>query len=609
MKKTGAGRLILSGANTYTGDTIIDQGTVEIAGANDVLGSTGKVVLQGGGLTSDSTRPINKTVLIGSGKSSVAGGITVPHLDFNPGAAVFVDGTFTVDVDPVALNGGIIALGGNGEGLLTVPGLNGAGRIQLEGSGKIVFSGAADLSQISVEVTPGALARIAKTLSNTSVASSTVFDYNSTTLAGVSEVSGSSAVIKVSLKTESNETVSLVRQRSTYSGLALTPNQKAFAVALDRQLSHLNAGDNVDALLAKLDALTTASELDQVLAKASPGGSYASLYSVAVKRSLAVTASLDSHLENLTAAAGSDSSVSFGVKSVVAGMLTPSSNTHAAVDTDWTAWTSGYTTQLSIDPDAAAGFGKTRSDDNGASLGVERKFGNLRVGVLAALGQGDTTFEPNVKVDADHWNIGGYGSVAFGSVTVDASALWGNSDNKARREDGLGGSLRGDFSSTDAQLGLGVAVNLTSPSSGWQVTPVARLKYISYSQDAFTETGTGLLPAAVDKLSENTVISKVGLRVGRHLEVSKGVNLSADGAVYWVHDYNVEGKALGLQLAGVSNSNYTATGRKSDADTAQFSLGLQATFSDAFTMRVSGQQDMGSNRSQSTGILSFAVNF
>ena len=138
---------------------------------------------------------------------------------------------------------------------------------------------------------------------------------------------------------------------------------------------------------------------------------------------------------------------------------------------------------------------------------------------------------------------------------------------------------------------------------------MARLKYINYTQDAFTETGTGISAAAVNKVNEDAVISTLGLRVGRSGEVSKGVIFGTDGAVYWVHDFNSDAKPLGMQLAGVSNSSYTVTGRKADSDVAQFNLGLQATFSEAFTIRLSGQQDLGSNRSQSTGILSFAVNF
>jgi len=605
LTKRGDGTLTLSAANTYTGDTTIEKGTVRVA-VDEAL-STGFVHMTGGRLDGDSiARGVSNTVSVDSGKSTL-GTIQVGKLVFSPGATLIVDGVATVR-DAAAqtdLNGGVISVGQNSS-LTVAGGLKSSVQsvMLLDPQGKIIAPGkTVNLDKVTARVSPDVLARVARTLTSTNPVSSTVIEA-ATVSNAPTFVEGSSPVIGLVLVVDSvNGTLSLVQQRTSYSTLAKTPGAKAFANALQPLTASNDPG--VSALIRALDAATTSSDIDSILSHVSPGAAYASLYTVGVKRSLSTTAALDAHLENIAAAGGGEGSVSFGVRPT---MLTPGNNTSVgSSDHTWTAWTAGYGTRSTIDADVANGFGKTRTDEYGASLGIERQIGSLRIGVLTALGQTDTDFDPAVKVKSDSWNIGGYGSVALGSVTVDATAIWGSTDNKSTRES-FGGLVSGKFNSNDTQLGLGVAVNVLEPTSAWHITPVARVKYIDYSQDAFSETGTGL-KFDTDKISESTVISKLGVRVGRRGESGKGVALGVDGGAFWVHDYNADGKPVALQLTGVSNSSFTATGRKADADLAQLTLGLQATFSDSVTLRLSGQQEYGSNRSQSTGILSFAVNF
>ena len=54
---------------------------------------------------------------------------------------------------------------------------------------------------------------------------------------------------------------------------------------------------------------------------------------------------------------------------------------------------------------------------------------------------------------------------------------------------------------------------------------------------------------------------------------------------------------------------YNSRTRDRNPDAAQFNLGLQATFSEMIMLRLSGQQDLGSDRSQSTGVLTVGWNF
>jgi len=389
-----------------------------------------------------------------------------------------------------------------------------------------------------------------------------------------------------------------------------TQNGNAFAAYVTAQA----AAGSEDAYLATLlpnPPALFADWKDAYALRFSPGVAFSSLSTTAVKRTLAVAASLDAHLDNLASAGGQSSSVSFGVRHVApSGKNVTMTQPAQEPEKDWTAWTSGYSSQSSISGNDAAGYSKIKSYDNGANLGVEHRFGNLRVGALVAVG--NTIFhDDNVRVETDTWHVGGYGSVAMGDVTVDASLIYGQGDNTSKRQDvtAPGTELRGDFNSNDLQVGLGVAMNLLPKGGSWQLTPLARLKYVNYSQDSFAESGSNA-GFTTDKITKETVISKVGARLGYTAEATRSTTLGFDGGVYWVHDYSASAKSAILRFtaAGTPDS-FEAVGRSADADTAQFNLGVQATFSESLTLRLSGQQDVSNSRQETTGVVSVAVNF
>jgi uncharacterized protein with beta-barrel porin domain len=388
-----------------------------------------------------------------------------------------------------------------------------------------------------------------------------------------------------------------------------TQNGNAFAAYVTAQAG---AG-NETAYLTTLGATPPVAFADWTDADAlrySPGVAFSSLSTTAVKRTLAVAASLDAHLDNLASAGGQSSSVSFGVRHVAhSGKNVTMTQPTPEQEKDWTAWTSGHSSQSSINGNDAAGYSKVKSYDNGANLGVEHRFGNLRVGSLVAVG--NTIFhDDNVRVETDTWHVGGYGSVAMGDVNIDASVIYGQGDNASKRQDvtAPGTELRGDFDSNDLQVGVGVAINLLPKGGSWQLTPLARLKYVNYSQESFAESGSAA-GFTTDKITKETVISKVGARLGYTAEAAHGTTLGFDGGVYWVHDYSAGAKSAKLRLTALTPDSFEAVGRGADADTAQFNLGVQATFSESLTLRLSGQQDVSNSRQETTGVVSVAVNF
>jgi len=235
--------------------------------------------------------------------------------------------------------------------------------------------------------------------------------------------------------------------------------------------------------------------------------------------------------------------------------------------------------------------GGIRSQDQGAGLGVDRSFGNLRVGFTSNVGQADSSFIASGKLQSDHWNAGGFTSISVGSVVLDTSALYGTAENTISRHNGTG-MVRGRFNSRDAQVGGGVVLNLAPPESAWQFSPVARLKYIAYHQDGFSERGAGMID--VDGTRKDSWLTKVGIRFGRRPEMGKAVAFNLDGGAYWVHDYNPKAKSVDLRISG-TNTSFSAAGRGANADSVQLNLGGRLTFSDTYSVHLGGQQDLGAS--------------
>jgi len=355
-----------------------------------------------------------------------------------------------------------------------------------------------------------------------------------------------------------------------------------------------------------LDNYTSSADVSARLRAVNPGASYGSMASVGLQQALTVGNALDAQIDGMAGEGAADSVFSMGVIPASGGAGVGTVPVGEA-DKTWKAWISGYTSRGSRDADLDGSFGASDSNDTGSMLGVERTSGGLRYGLVAAMGQATANFsDPNAHLESDHRAFGGFGSVAIGPVTVDVSALFGTAEDKVTRTDGIN-TARAAFNTSDTQLGWGVSVNLLPKGSGWQLTPVARVKFTDYSQDGFQETGTGVL-VKTGKLTSSSTITKLGARLSRSVELGRDVSLGLDASAFWVHDFDAKGKELNVQLVGY-NGSYTSTGRGSDSDAAQFNLGVQAVFNERWTLRLSGEQEMGVNRTQSTGMFSIAVNF
>ena len=77
LSKAGAGSLILSGANTYSGGTTVSAGILQATGGNNRLGTSGTVTINAGGTIDLSGNDQTLATLTGAGNLSNIGSLTV----------------------------------------------------------------------------------------------------------------------------------------------------------------------------------------------------------------------------------------------------------------------------------------------------------------------------------------------------------------------------------------------------------------------------------------------------------------------------------------------------------------------------------------------------
>ena len=362
-------------------------------------------------------------------------------------------------------------------------------------------------------------------------------------------------------------------------------------------------------LLRAIEQLQSAEQIRAILSPLDGGRGYADLTSGYGLAGLALSGPLDAHLDGLASDGFADSSVSFGVRATQATVaahddksLVRNSVPHAARAEVWVAGY-GLSSRLSADP--VREYGALNASGGGSVFGLERRYGDLRFGGIVIVGQSTSRVsDPELNLETEHWNVGGYGSVRFGRVTVDGSALFGVSSRESERQL-FSETAEADFKTKDWQLALGLSMNLAQPGSGWEISPVLRLKYLRSDQDGFDELGS-MAPISSEPMVTDRLFSRVGLRLGRHSQVTPNVGLGVFGAAYWLHDFTARGPEMRFKLAGVP---YQTRARDSEPDLLQFNMGVHASLFQSWTLNLAAQRDIGAERVQQTGVVSVGFRF
>jgi autotransporter-associated beta strand protein len=627
--KTGVNQVTFLTAQSYTGVTTIDRGTLAlfnagaIASSSSVILAASAAVFDISGTTSGAT--INnlagvsgatvalgtKTLTVNStADSTYAGGFTGTGNLIKQGAGTFtLSGASTITATEVAagklmvdgsLNGAVTvdaggSIGGSGTitGSLTV---NGTIRPDI-GTTNIVgtFTQGAG-STYQVEVTPGRLsdkinvtgnAVINPTATVQVVADSGTYQRSTTytiltastgvtgTYAGVTS---NFAFLRPSLSYDANDVfLTLLLTSGAFEAGGLTPNQKAVGHALDS--ANASASGDFGTVLNALSSLSTTqgpAALDAI-----GGQNYSGFSSLQIQSALLF---MDSFLFQ----AGG------GMASGGGGASLPGGSTYVALKSDalesddcanacdveplWGAWGGGM-----------GAFGTVAGDFNGHGLtynlggfiaGLDRKLApDFRAGVAAGFNAATlyTQGMPGTGT-SNTLQFALYGAFAEDAFYLDGLAGYGHSDNRMNRPlviPGLPFRMAQGYTTANTFFGQfegGYKIPVL-PSFGGFVTPFARLQASTSTQAGFSETGAESLDLTIAQQTTNSLRTVLGAELGAGVDAPWREKLNLSLRFGWSHEFADTSRPVTAAFAGAPAIGFTTFGAQAPRDGAVLGVG------------------------------------
>jgi len=193
LQKNGAGKLTLTGANTFTGDVTISSGTLAISSDANLGNAANGVVLNTGTLSAPTGATLGSTrTLSGSGSLDSTTGLTLTGPVNASALAITSGSTVTFSGNSIAFGSAALATGSHLN--VTAP-LTGGSRITISGDGTATLSGDNSLYGAGVSMSKGA-GTVGPTVvinAGTSLGSNTLF-LNAGTLSTSVDLAGANAI-------------------------------------------------------------------------------------------------------------------------------------------------------------------------------------------------------------------------------------------------------------------------------------------------------------------------------------------------------------------------------------------------------------------------------
>ena len=236
-------------------------------------------------------------------------------------------------------------------------------------------------------------------------------------------------------------------------------------------------------------------------------------------------------------------------------------------------WVSGV--RQSADQDPSEGFLAHNFVVTEAMGGYERSFDGALLGASFGGTQGDVNRDNDMVKGSVNDMLGSlYGGILWGRNYAQSVLTYANSSFTNDRDIVVGPlerTAKSDHngSSFSAVLAAGRRMDV-----GWLgVEPSAAIRYITLSEDGFTETGAEGASLIVSKRTSDWLGSDVGLRF-LATSMSERAAWLPELSVVWNHDFAVDDRSLTAAFAGAPDETFTLAGQSIDKDGFSVGAGL-----------------------------------
>ncbi|MES2031258.1 MAG: autotransporter domain-containing protein [Pseudomonadota bacterium] len=560
------GTLIFNRSNTYTFAGVI----------SDSLG-TGKLIQAGQGntiLTGQST--YTGETIVNAGTLSVNGSIAPSSLTtVNPGGTLGGTGF----VGDTLINGGVLAPG-NSIGTLTVSGsltMTAASTYLVQISGvsadKTIVTGTATLAG-KLAVDP--LARIAATTTYTILN------------AGV--LSGSFDTTTVLNSFARNARLNYLGNTVllTVDPGLLSPNvpdsagrnQKGVATAIDNAL--VNGGTmpgQFNALFA-LNGDVLRNALTQASGETATGSQQTTFN--------AMTLFMGIMTDPFSAGRGFDTPGAMGYADArkprdAFAMITKAPPAVSTFETRWSVWASGFGGSQTTDGNAGVGSNTMNSSIGGVAVGADVLLSPNTLAAFALAG-GGTSFSVagGGGGRSDLFQAGAFIRHAEASAYITAAVAYGWQDITTERAVTLAGidRLRAQLNANSFSSRVEVGNRTVMPwLSGIGMTPYAAVQVIAVALPSYSEAvngGASAFALAYDAKTATSTRSELGLRSDRSFAVADAI-LTLRGRAAWAHDYNTD-RSIAATFQSLPGASFTVSGAAPARDAALTTASAEMAF-------------------------------
>ncbi|WP_342356518.1 autotransporter-associated beta strand repeat-containing protein [Pseudomonas salomonii] len=611
INKLDAGTLLLTGANTYTGGTTVSGGTLagnalslqgrifnnarllfvqRTSGTfNGVLSGTGNITKQGAGaLLLTGNQPFSGTVAVDEGVLQVGNAA-------NPGA-VFGGQVSVVHGAGLTGNGSVGALVNNGSvtpdnGKLTVAGnfTNGStGALNLlitpSSTGSLAVGGTANLGGTLNVVNLAPYAGPATyTLLTAGAVNGT---FGTTNLENL-------AFLNTALNYSPTQVALAVsRNNVSYASVAATGNQRGVAAALDSGAAV--GGATVQNALLNADAAGARAAFDSL-----SGEIHASTASAMLEDSRHVRDAVNERLRQPGCYREDDPRNS----------LAPSENrlSSAGCHGEMVGWMRVLGTWGHMGGDSNTA--KLDRNLGGFLLGTDKQVDDAwRVGVAAGYTRSDLDAKRrSSSADVDSYHLMAYTAYQQEAFAARLGVAYSWHDIESKRDVAVGGvgqRLKADYKARSAQV-FG-EVGYTIETGKVVVEPFAGLAYVNYGSDTLKEKGGSA--ALRGDADQDVTFSTLGVRIGQTITLGNGSKITPRGSIGWRHAFGDTQPDADLSFVN-GGASFSTQGVPIAKDSAVVEAGLDYQISQNGKLGLGYSGQLSRNDKDHAMTISFSLGF